>query len=169
MRALDALPRLAELALRVAREAGSLTLSIVRHVADPIINRGDAGDPPPPPSAPRREAATPPGRAHPIPEPAVRATPQPPAPEPPPPDHVDREAVVVAEFADAGAEDGAGAQISVDEPWDGYGQLGARDIVAQLATADAATLAVVRLYEASHRGRRTVLAETDRQLATADR
>jgi hypothetical protein len=88
------------------------------------------------------------------------------APEPDPePAHVDREAVVVAEFADAEAADGAGAQLRVDEPWSGYDSLNAKDVVAQLATADGATLAVGRLYETSHRNRRTVLAEIDRRLA----
>ena len=55
----------------------------------------------------------------------------------------------------------------MDEPWEGYSRLTARDITAQLATANAATLAVVRLYESSHRKRRTVLAEVDRRLAAA--
>jgi hypothetical protein len=41
-------------------------------------------------------------------------------------------------------------------------------VTAQLATANPATLAVVRLYESSHRSRRTVLAAVDRRLASAD-
>lgn len=98
------------------------------------------------------------------------AAPPPPAahrPRPAPePAHVDRDAVVVLESADAGAADGVGAQIRVDEPWDGYSQMKAKDVTAQLATADPATLAVVRLYETGHRNRRTVLAQIDRRLAT---
>ena len=89
-----------------------------------------------------------------------------PAPEPV---HVDRDAVVVLESADAGAEDGVGAQIHVDEPWDGYDHMKAKDVTAQLATADPATLAVVRLYETTHRNRRTVLAEIDRRLRSKRR
>jgi hypothetical protein len=89
------------------------------------------------------------------------------APAPPEPAHVDRDAAVVLESADAGAADGAGAEVRVDEPWEGYSRLTARDITAQLATANAATLAVVRLYESSHRKRRTVLAEVDRRLTAA--
>lgn len=80
------------------------------------------------------------------------------------PVHVDREAVVV-ESSDAGAAEGAGATIHIGEPWSGYGRLRARDITAQLATAGAATLAVVKLYEATHRKRRTVLEEIDRRPA----
>jgi len=88
-----------------------------------------------------------------------------PAPASPEPARVDRGAAVVAEYADAGAADGAGAEVRVDEPWDGYSRLTARDVIAQLATASPATLAVVRLYESSHRKRRTVLADVDRRLA----
>lgn len=72
---------------------------------------------------------------------------------------------MVAESADTGAADGAGAQVRVDEPWEGYSRLNAKDVVAQLATADTAMLAVVRLYEAANRNRRTVLAEIERRLA----
>jgi outer membrane biosynthesis protein TonB len=113
-------------------------------------------DPEPAPAPPAPVAPTP----VPDPPPAVQA----PAPEPAPA-HVDSGAEVVAESADAGAADGAGAEIRVDEPWDGYSRLTARDITAQLVTANPATLAVVRLYESSHRKRRTVLAAVDRRLA----
>jgi hypothetical protein len=75
----------------------------------------------------------------------------------------------VAESADAGAADGAGAVIHIDEPWKGYTKLTAKDITAQLATANPAMLAVVRLYESTHRNRRTVLAAVDRRLAAAER
>src|SRR4051794_19696332 len=34
------------------------------------------------------------------------------------PDHVDEDPVLVAEAAEAGAEDGAGAELHVDPPWD---------------------------------------------------
>jgi hypothetical protein len=198
MRALDSLPRLAELSLGAARHA----LSIARRIAEPILGRRSrevlsgwdrrweprssrpVAEPPPPPSAPRRPPATPPATATPPPTPppaakapsapppaaAPRPAPQPVAPAPPPePTHVDRDAVLVAESADAAAADGAGPQIQVDEPWNGYGKLTAKDVTAQLATADAATLAIVRLYESTHRKRRTVLAAVDRRLAAANR
>jgi len=218
MRALDALPRIAELSLQAARQAGSLALSALRTVAAPLAEHRRSGadrsgwtrdwepqssrpvgEPPPPPSAPRRPAAAAPAPTPaPAPAPAPAAAPAAPAaasPAPPAaatsaapsataaapatapaggpaaaaPAHVDREAVVVAESADAGAADGAGAQIRVDEPWDGYSRLTAKDVTAQLATADPATLAVVRLYEVANRNRRTVLAAIDRRLATANR
>lgn len=171
MHLLDALPRLAELSAGAARNAGSIALSVVRALAAPLLGRrsdDDAsgwtrrweppssrpvGEPPPPPGAPRRPAATTPA--------------SPPPPAPPEPRHVDRGATVVAESADAGAADGAGAEVRVDEPWKGYSRLTVRDITAQLATASPATLAVVRLYESSHRKRRTVLADVDRRLAAA--
>jgi hypothetical protein len=72
---------------------------------------------------------------------------------------------VVAESADVGAAEGAGAEIHVAEPWEGYSRLNAKDVIAQLATVSPESLAVVRLYESAHRNRRTVLAAVDRRLA----
>ena len=183
MRAFEAIPRLAELSLEAAKQAGSLAVSVVRTVAEPVFGRQDdngshgSTTAPPPPRPPEPDTPQPAGEqpqaatvaaAPPPPAPATPAPPRPVAvpdePDGPEPDHVDREAVVVAESADAGAADGAGAQIRIDEPWDGYSRLNAKDVVAQLATADAATLAVVRLYETVNRKRRTVLAEIDRRL-----
>ncbi len=168
MRVLDTIARIAELSLEAARQAGSLAVSVVRTVAEPILGRRDddsddwartsqprsappVAEPPPPASAPRRPRATTPAPPHVAPAPA--------------PAHVDREAVVVVESADSGAEDGAGAEVNVAEPWGGYDAMKAKDVTEQLATADPATLAVVRLYESTHRKRRTVLAEVDRRLA----
>lgn len=171
MRALDALPRIAELSLEAARQAGSLAASALRTVAAPVLGRqrpdeeaGGSTRNREPPGAPRAgDAPAPPApRAAPAPRPAPGSGAARPAPEPA---HVDRDAIVVAESADAGAADGPGAQIRVDEPWDGYDRLTAKDITAQLATADQAMLAVVRLYESTNRKRRTVLAEIDRRLA----
>lgn len=193
MRALNAIPRLAELSLEAARQAGSLALSVVRTAAEPVLGRSSnghdggwtrnwepppprpVGEPPPPPAAQRRPVATTPAASAtatvtPIPPAATRPRPVV-VPQPehePEPEHVDREAVVVAESADAGAADGAGAAIRVGEPWQGYSRLNAKDVTAQLATADAATLAVVRLYETANRKRRTVLDEIDRRTAGVD-
>jgi hypothetical protein len=66
--------------------------------------------------------------------------------------------------AEAGAEDGAGAQIHVAEPWAGYAQLKASDVVDQLAGRDAAELAAVELYELSHRQRRTIIDAAQHEL-----
>jgi hypothetical protein len=77
--------------------------------------------------------------------------------EPPEPVHVSEEPVLVAEVADTGAEDGAGAELRIDEPWEGYRAMTASEIRRRLRQADAATAAAVRLYEAANKGRSTVL------------
>jgi hypothetical protein len=73
------------------------------------------------------------------------------------PDHVDEEPVLVAETAEAGAEDGAGPELRVDPPWDGYDEMTAADIRDRLRAASAAEAAAVELYEASRKGRSSVL------------
>jgi hypothetical protein len=73
------------------------------------------------------------------------------------PAHVSEEPVVVAEVADPGAEDGAGAQVRVAEPWEGYRQMKAADVIDRLAAATPEEVAVVQLYETMHRRRKTVL------------
>jgi hypothetical protein len=92
----------------------------------------------------------------PAPEPAEQAfgTPEP---------HVDVETELVAESADPGAEEGAGAELHVDEPWDGYRKMSAADIRDRVVIADTAELAVVQLYESAHRKRRTVLEAIERR------
>jgi hypothetical protein len=80
------------------------------------------------------------------------------------PVHVSREPELVREVAEPGAEDGAGARVTVIEPWAGYAQMNARDVIARARQAGSAELAAVRLYEARHRSRQTVLAAVDRQL-----
>ncbi len=83
------------------------------------------------------------------------------------PAHVSEEPVVVREEAEPGAEDGAGASVSIREPWDGYAKLNARDVIDRLGGASAAELAAVQLYETAHRSRQTVLQATERQLKSA--
>lgn len=114
------------------------------------------------PPAPAPETRAPrPAPAAPTPPPAATPAPEPvPAPEPEPDE-------LVAEFADPGAEEGAGAQVHVDEPWDGYAGMKAADIVDRLTVADAATLAAVQLYEGAHRNRRTVIAAAKTRLRQA--
>ena len=92
------------------------------------------------------------------PEPVVR-DPEPPLVEPEPvePVHVSEEPVLVAEVAEAGAEDGAGAELNIEEPWEGYSTMSASEIRSRLRGADAATMAAVSLYEAANKGRSTVL------------
>jgi hypothetical protein len=71
--------------------------------------------------------------------------------------HVDSEPTVVDSF---GPADDVGGTITVEEPWDGYAQQPATAIVQRLRGADAATKAVVALYERGHKNRATVLRAT---------
>ncbi len=111
---------------------------------------------------------------------AVGAAPPPPPPAPPPPApqaaepeplpgqpeaRVETPTELVGEFADPGAEDGAGARVQVAEPWEGYGAMTAQEIVDRLAVATGEELAVVAMYERRHRDRRTVLDAAQRALS----
>ncbi len=80
-------------------------------------------------------------------------------------DHVDTGAVLVAESAEAGAEDGAGAEIRVEAPWPGYGRLRAREVIDRVRAQDEAALTVLLLYERAHRSRRSVIEAAERELA----
>ena len=84
------------------------------------------------------------------------------------PAHVSAEPELVEEFAEPGAEDGAGAEVHIDEPWDGYGQMNAKDVIARLTVASPAELAAVQLYEGGNRGRQTILAAAQRALRSAN-
>jgi hypothetical protein len=101
----------------------------------------------------------------------VETEPPPPATDAPPPvpdelipDHVDEDPVLVAEAAEEGAEDGAGAELRVEPPWDGYDQMTAADIRDRLAAAGATEAAAVELYEATRKNRRSVLDAAERTL-----
>lgn len=83
------------------------------------------------------------------------------------PVHVSEEPELVRESAEPGAEDGAGAGVTVIEPWKDYAHMNAREVIARARQAGPAELAAVRLYEARHRSRQTVLAAVDRQLKLA--
>src|SRR3954452_2399684 len=101
---------------------------------------------------PREAAAPPQAAARPVRvAPRPRREPQSRADVPEEPEHVSEEPVVVAEVADPGAEVGAGAQVSVAEPWDGYRQMKAADIIDRLAAATPEEVAVVQLYEGMNR------------------
>ena len=76
---------------------------------------------------------------------------------------IDDEPELVAELAEPGAEEGASAAVEVDEPWGGYDDLTAEEAIARIGGADAAELAVVELYERSHKQRRTVLTAAERR------
>lgn len=80
-------------------------------------------------------------------------------------DPVSEEATLVEERADPGAENGAGAQIHVAEPFQGYDALNAQAVIARVSAADEAQLTAIRLYESTHRKRGTVLRAVDRRFA----
>jgi hypothetical protein len=82
------------------------------------------------------------------------------------PDHVDEEVVLVAEVAEEGAEEGAGPELHVDEPWDAYDEMTAPEIRDRLAAADPLLAAAVNLYETTHKSRRTVIDAAERALKT---
>jgi hypothetical protein len=89
-------------------------------------------------------------------------------PPPEPSAHLEDEPELVGEFAESGAGEGAHAELHVDEPWDGYRSLTASEITRRIGDASAEEVAVIQLYEMTHRGRRTVLdavARRSRQLA----
>jgi hypothetical protein len=143
----------------------ALTLTGRAVEAEPRYSPPPASSPPP-----ARRAGPPASReAPPASRPAPPARPLPTQPPPSTPDrspeHVSREPVLVEEFAEPGAEDGAGAEVRVDEPWDGYAKLSAREVIARVREADLAELITVNLYENAHRGRQTVLSAVERQLA----
>jgi hypothetical protein len=162
-------------------ELGFSTAAEVARIGTELLDpdRGEQPDfasrgPAPPPA--RSGNGAPPDLGDPWREaPAARVDAPPPAPEPrvdaPPavpdelvPDHVDEEIELVAEAAEEGAEDGAGAELHVDPPWDGYDRMTAGDIRDRLSAATPAEAAAVELYEAIGKSRRTVLDAAERAL-----
>jgi hypothetical protein len=103
---------------------------------------------------------------------ATSATETMPAPEAPAapeiaPVHVSEGLQFVEAFAEPGAEEGAGAQVHVKEPWRGYSQMTADEVIVHLADASPEELAAVALYEGVHRRRKTVLTQARRLLRSA--
>ena len=97
--------------------------------------------------------------------PAAEDAPPPVAPEPA---HVSEEPELVREEAEPGAEEGAGASVRIDPPWEGYDGMAAHQVIARLSEADRAELAAIQLYESSTRRRQTVLEAVERQLKVAN-
>ena len=133
-----------------------LTLDIAGRAVSAVGLGGDGGVEPH--YAPTRPAPPPPPAARPRPRSNGGAPPV--APEPV---HVSEEPELVAEVADRGAEEGAGAEVHVDEPWEGYDRMTAAAIKGRLRTEGAAVAGTVRLYEAAHKGRSSVLEEAGRR------
>lgn len=147
----------ARIGFRVGREAATLTARGVGAAAGLIRGR--------PEEVERQPREAPP--SGPTVEPAPRAAPPPPPPPPaPPPEpaHVDEGATVVAEFAEAGAENGAGAELELSEPWDGYDRMHVDELLPRLSDASSETLAAVLLYEHATRERAAVIDEAESRL-----
>jgi hypothetical protein len=122
-------------------------------VGTPIVPPPPAPEPPdvPPITAvPEPALDEPPIAADPIPDvPPIAAVPEPTPGEVARIREERREAETTAESP--------GAEVHVDEPWQGYASMNAPEIIDRLAVSDAAVKAVVLLYEGSHRKRKTVL------------
>ena len=153
----------ARIGFRVGREAATLTARGVGAAAGLIRGRPEEAERQPreaPPSGPTVEPA-PRAAPPPPPPPPAPAPPSEPAPEPA---HVDEGATVVAEFAEAGAENGAGAEVELSEPWDGYDQMHVDELLPRLSDASSETLAAVLLYEHATRERAAVIDEAESRL-----
>jgi hypothetical protein len=159
--------RLLRLPLDLARLPLELGLGIARRAASVVGLGGDE------PAAPGVRVPPQPRffRDEPPPAPATAGNGGAPAaaptapPEPPEPAHVSEEPELVAEVAEQGAEDGAGAEVRIDEPWPGYDGMRATEIRARLEGEPAAVAAAVSLYETSRKGRSTVLDAASRRLS----
>ncbi len=184
--------RAAGMVLHGAQQAAGTAVSLAEQVVQSVIPDGGHPHEGPPAvtQAPRRGAEPPRGAA--AADPRRQPAAQPVRVEPPPPDtesrpqprvrssaaeagtpaetaepaHVSEEAELVEEFAEPGAEEGAGVEVRIDEPWPGYAQMNAQEVIARVNGASAAELAAVQLYENSNRRRQTVISAVQRQLRT---
>lgn len=165
--AADATGRLVGLATgRSSRGSGAAT------APRPDTEHGPQAEPaqaPGPPSGSGREddPAARAAAAVAAPEPASPPKP-PPAPPEAEPVHVSEEPTLVEAFAEPGAEDGAGAQVHIGEPWEGYGRMGAKEIISRLGGSTSAELAAVQLYESTQRSRQTILNAVQRELRSTN-
>jgi hypothetical protein len=173
--------RVTRLWLRAAEESVAVAANAAGQLIETVVSREPGGGPQtraPARQEPRPREVRSQALVREAPSPAVPAPP-PPAPvtvevtEPPTdvvePGHVSEEPELVEGFAEPGVEDGAGAEVHVDEPWPGYERMNAKQVISRLATASRAELAAVELYERGHRGRQTIMAAVARQLRGANR
>ena len=126
------------------------------------------------PEAPTREAPEaqpqPTFRRRPTPRSRPASRPPRPAPThaaPPVSDKVktlDDKPVPVAEFGEAGADEDAGADVHVDEPWEGYAGMTAAQVKARLGKANRELVAAVVLYEGFGKRRSSVIDTAERRL-----
>jgi hypothetical protein len=127
--------------------------------AEPALDAEEPASTPEPPSAARRLAAET--------RDSEMAVVDYDEPTPSEPAHVSEEPELVEEFAEPGAEEGAGAQLRILEPWEGYREMKADDIIQRLASASREELAAVELYELAGRNRKSVVAAAQRALKQA--
>jgi len=73
----------------------------------------------------------------------------------------EREAEGQEPAATVGPVRGAGPEIHVAAPWEGYDEMALDAVLERLADADETTLAAVRLYESTHENRQAVLLATE--------
>jgi hypothetical protein len=155
--------RVWEFGLSTAAEAARIGMELLDPNRGALSDFGEQRAPAPPAPDDNGQAADagPVAAATPPRAPAATDAP-PPVPDELIPDHVDEEPVLVAEAAEEGAEDGAGAELHVRPPWEGYDQMTAGDIRDRLAVATVTEAAAVELYESTRRSRRSVLDAAER-------
>ena len=165
------------LTLAVALGEGVLevALTVVREVRSALEDGPPAAPPQASsaPVAPPSPAPTPTSRvrrSRPEPSPRRRSRPpaEPAAPPAPPVSEkvktIDDDPVPVAEFGGEGAEEDAGPEVTVAEPWDGYAAMTAAQLRDRLQGADRETLAAVVLYEGFGKRRSSVIETAERRL-----
>jgi hypothetical protein len=136
--------------------SGEVVSEAAPSAARPVRKPSAATTPAPPPAS-----AQP---APPEPEPTPAPAPLPLRPEP---SHVSAEPELVESFSEPGAEDGAGAEVHIGEPWPGYRHLKARDVIARLPSASREELAAVELFERAGANRKSVVVAAERALKKA--
>jgi hypothetical protein len=147
---------------------GLSTAAEVTRIGTELLNPNRHRPPPDVTEYPRADYAAGNGGAPPVEDapPAAEVADAPPSvPDELIPDHVDEEPVLVAEVAEEGAERGAGPELTVQAPWDGYDGMTAADINDRLTAATAVEAAAVELYESTHKNRRTVIDAAARALS----
>jgi hypothetical protein len=157
--------------LRTAQQAIEIAGGVVGEVAErlgvdghgehDVVSGEVVPEPQPVASPPPPVASPPPPRA----TPAAAPPAEPPAA--PEPSHVSAEAELVEEFSEPGAEDGAGAQVRVAEPWPEYRHLKARDVIARLPSSTREELAAVELFELAGANRTSVVVAAQQALKKA--
>lgn len=157
--------RAASLLLRGTEEVATRTIGFAMRATGLARSGGEAGVAPAvdQPVVQRPAVARPAADHEPRPGPPARTEPVP-VIEADEPRHVSEEPLLAAEYAEPGAEDGAGADVTVKEPWPGYRELSAKDVIARLTDANSAELAAVQLFESVNQKRQTVLSAVERQL-----